>query len=86
MRTKERVTKPTGKMSRRLFIRSAGQAAAAMTLLKAASITQATADKGKAAPSGKKIRVGIIGCGSLSGKYIPDMKAVLQVQAGHAKQ
>ncbi len=62
-------------MSRRFFIRSAGHAAAAITLLEAASITQATADKGKAVPSGKKIRVGIIGCGSVSGKYIPDMKS-----------
>lgn len=75
MRTKKPVTRQTRKMSRRSFIRSAGHAAAAITLFEGASITQATVDKGKAVPSGKKIRVGIIGCGSVSGKYIPDMKS-----------
>lgn len=35
----------------------------------------ATADKGLAVPHGKKIRVGIIGCGSVSWKYIPDLKS-----------
>lgn len=75
MRTRKTVTKQTNKMSRRFFIRSTGHAAAAITLFGGASVAQATADKGQAVPSGKKIRVGLIGCGSVSGKYIPDMKS-----------
>lgn len=62
-------------MSRRSFIRSTGQVAAAMTFLGQSSVVRATADKGKPVPSGRKIRVGIIGCGSVSWKYIPDMKS-----------
>ncbi|NIP24472.1 MAG: Gfo/Idh/MocA family oxidoreductase, partial [Phycisphaerae bacterium] len=72
---KKQVNKRNNSMSRRSFIRSTGRAAAAITILKEASITQATADRGKAIPSGRKIRVGIIGCGSVSWKYIPDMKS-----------
>ena len=62
-------------ISRRSFLRKTGEATAALGLLGAASIAQATADKGKAVPSGKKIRVGIIGCGSVSWKYIPDLQS-----------
>jgi predicted dehydrogenase len=75
MKTKTPIAKRNNAMSRRSFISSTGHAAAVITLLRGASITQATADNGKAVPSGKKIRVGIIGCGSVSWKYIPDMKS-----------
>jgi len=62
-------------MSRRSFICSTGRLATAMTFLGQSSVVQATADKGKPVPSGRNIRVGIIGCGSVSWKYIPDMKS-----------
>jgi len=75
MNPDETVSRQVSKISRRSFVRTAGHAAAAIGLLGRASVVNATADMGIPVPAGRKIRVGIIGCGSVSWKYIPDMKS-----------
>lgn len=75
MKTDETVGRQVSNMSRRSFVRTAGHAAATIGLFGGASIVKATADMGRPVPSGRKTRVGIIGCGSVSRSYIPDMKS-----------
>jgi predicted dehydrogenase len=75
MKVMKSIKKQEQTISRRSFLRMTGQTTAALSLLGAASVARATADKGEAVPSGKKIRVGIIGCGSVSWKYIPDLQS-----------
>lgn len=59
-------------LSRRSFIGVTGQAAALAML---GGTALATADKGRPVPDGKKMRVGIIGCGSVARMYIPNLKS-----------
>ncbi len=65
--------RPGEALSRRSFFHTTGQATALAML--GGSIAQALGNDAKAIPSGKKIRVGIIGCGKVSRHYIPNMKA-----------
>ncbi|MHC4911918.1 MAG: Gfo/Idh/MocA family protein [Planctomycetota bacterium] len=74
MNRNEITSREIKKMTRRQFVREA-TGAAALGLLGVASVARATADKGKAVPGGKKIRVGIIGTGSVSWHYIPDLQS-----------
>ncbi|MCF7972951.1 MAG: Gfo/Idh/MocA family oxidoreductase [Phycisphaerae bacterium] len=73
MLSKDSDTTHTQILSRRAFLHTTGQAAALATL--GTCPVLATVHKGRAVPNGKKIRVGIIGCGSVSWKYIPNLKA-----------
>ncbi len=75
MKAMKNIKKQERILSRRSFLRTTGQTAAALGLFGAASVAQATANKGKEVQGGKKIRVGIIGCGSVSWKYIPDLQS-----------
>jgi predicted dehydrogenase len=75
MKTDKTVNRKVSKISRRSFVCTASHTVAAIGFLGKASVAKATADKGKPVPFDKKIRVGIIGCGSVSRSYIPDMKS-----------
>lgn len=65
-------------LPRRNFVAaSLGVAGAAWLASPAATAQAADAAAGSAGPSaaaGRKIRVGVIGCGSVSGKYLPNLK------------
>lgn len=63
MKSPEPNLRDTGAVTRRSFIQTTGQTAALAVLGHGAAL--ATVDKGLAVPSGKRIRVGIVGCGSL---------------------
>ena len=73
MKSPDTNARNTGAVTRRSFIQTTGQTAALAVLGGGAAL--ATVDKGLAVPSGKRIRVGIIGCGSVSWKYIPPLQS-----------
>lgn len=61
-------------IDRRRFLERTAEAGAALTLAGLASATAATTAHAAAAPA-KKIRVAVIGCGSVSGRYFPHLAA-----------
>jgi len=79
MKAKTPFGKRANIVSRRSFMHKTSQAAA-ITFLGTTPVIWATTDKGRAIPSGKKIRIGIIGCGSVSSAYIPDMKSRVYIE------
>src|SRR5258708_11996509 len=56
-------------IDRRNFLKSGAKAGAAALIGGVASATPALSNASRA----KKIRVGLIGCGSVSGRYLPDL-------------
>lgn len=62
----------TANVDRRQFLERTAQAGAALSLAGLATTTAAHAAQ---SPASKKIRVAVIGCGSVSGRYFPDLAA-----------
>jgi predicted dehydrogenase len=61
------------KLSRRDFLGNAGGSAGGAFAVAAAAAVAAKAAPAHAAATGRKIRVGVIGCGSVSGRYLPHL-------------